>query len=462
MLGGAFLVANRQTVFPGVHVQGENVSGLTVAQTTAKLRQAGWTDPNAVAITVTLPADRTMTVSAGTSGWTTDARTAAEAAWNYGRDGNLFSNFFRYLGGALFGHDAGKALHVPVYEEALRAKVDDQVQIANQIMSGGNLQYDLENQVVRLTKGGELLLADADTVYQQILDALEAYERTLDCVPKPAAEAEAKEMDLQQLHDQICGAPVNAYYDNESGEIIEAKPGVEFDVTEAQRLWDEAMPGEEVEIPAVITDAAFHKADVPGLYCDLLAYKSTSLSGSSYNRVNNVSLAASKINDIVLYPGDSLSYNETLGQRTMEAGFLEAGAYSEGQVVQEVGGGICQVSSTLYWCAMKANLHILERTNHYFSVGYIEPGMDATVSWGAPDFRFENNRTFPIVIHAYVQNGQLTVEIWGTDVDHSYVNLEYVQKDMVTITYRHVFDWEGNELSNEVEAVSTYHTHKAE
>lgn len=94
-----------------------------------------------------------------------------------------------------------------------------------------------------------------------------------------------------------------------------------------------------------------------------------------------------------------------------------------------------------------------------FSVGYIEPGMDATVSWGAPDFRFENNRTFPIAIVAYVQNGMLTVEIWGTNVDGSYAYVDYVVNGKTVTTYRHVFDAWGNEISNEVEAVSTYRSH---
>ena len=255
-----------------------------------------------------------------------------------------------------------------------------------------------------MTKGAELLLADPERVYQETLFALESHQDVADCVPKPDSDAETKEMDLQQLHDQICGDPVNAYFDMETMEIAEARSGVQFDAAEAQRLWDDAGAGDVVEIPCVVTPAAFQKDDA-SLYRDLLAIKSTPLGGSSWNRVNNVTLAATKIHDVILYPGQSFSYNETVGQRTWDAGFREAGAYANGEVVQEVGGGICQVSSTLYWCAMKANLKILERTNHMFPVSYIEPGMDATVSWSAPDFRFENNRTFPVDIVAFVQDG---------------------------------------------------------
>lgn len=95
-------------------------------------------------------------------------------------------------------------------------------------------------------------------------------------------------------------------------------------------------------------------------------------------------------------PGETFSYNQVVGQRTKAAGFKEAPAYLNGKVVQEYGGGICQVSSTLYNAVLYANLEITERTNHGFKPSYVKPGLDATVSWGGPDFKFTNNRNYPI------------------------------------------------------------------
>lgn len=459
ILGGALLVAERTTIFPGVTINGIKLVGMDASQATATAKLAGWDGSDRTVLTVLLPGDNTMTVRSGIAGWSQSARVAGETAMDYGRKGNLITNFFSYLRSGLFGYNVAKPLSEPIDEDTLRTQIDETVRLVNLELSGGDLELDEAAQTLRVLKGAELLLADPDTVFQQTIEALERYADTVDCVPKTDSAAETKEMDLQQLHDQICGDPVNAYFDTETMEIVEASPGVQFDVAEARRLWNAAGAGEVVEIPCVVTPAAFHKADVPSLYNDLLAVKSTPLGGSSYNRVNNVTLAAQKIHDVILYPGQSFSYNETVGQRTWDAGFREAGAYANGEVVQEVGGGICQVSSTLYWCAMKANLKILERTNHMFPVSYIEPGMDATVSWGAPDFRFENNRSFPVAIVAYVSNGMLTVEIWGTNVDGSYANVEYYRNGNAVITYRHVYDAWGNEISNEVEAVSTYQSH---
>ena len=457
--GGARLVSERTTIFPGVHVNGTKLAGMGTSQAAATARLAGWDGSDRTVLTVDLPGENTMTVRSGLTGWNQSARAAAEAAMHYGREGNLLSNFFSYLRSTLFGYNLADAFGAKLDEAALREQVDETVRQINLELSGGNLEMDEAAQTLRVTKGAELLLADPDTVYKKTLTALENRQRVLDCVTKTDEEAEAKEIDLQQLHDQICCEAMNAYFDTASMEIVDAHSGIQFDVSEAQRLWDAAGVGDVVEIPCVVTPASFTRDNVPSLFHDLLASKSTPLGGSSWNRVNNVSLAAQKIHDTILYPGQSFSYNETVGQRTWDAGFREAGAYANGEVVQEVGGGICQVSSTLYWCAMKANLKILERTNHMFPVSYIEPGMDATVSWGAPDFRFENNRTFPVDIVAYVQNGMLTVELWGTNVDGSYTIVDYYRNGNAVTTYRHVFDAWGNELSSELEAVSIYHSH---
>ena len=109
------------------------------------------------------------------------------------------------------------------------------------------------------------------------------------------------------------------------------------------------------------------------LFRDELATVVTYLYGSTQNRIDNVALAAQSINGIVLAPGQQFDYNEALGERTTERGYKAAGAYSGGQVVQEVGGGICQVSSMVYYAALLSNLQIDTRTCHYFPVSYVNP-----------------------------------------------------------------------------------------
>lgn len=457
LLAGSLIVANRDTIFPKVTVNGTDVAGMTQEQAAETIRAAGWDDPDAAVLTIVFPGEETFAVSARETGFTATADEAAQAAWEYGRSGNILSNFFTYLRCAVSGKEMRDELSTGVDEAALRARVETEIGELNLDLSEGNIEIDEEESIIKVVKGASLITIDPEEVLSTILDALQQHQYG-EVTYRVQSKDEADKVSMQELYDAVCTGPVNAGYDTETKEITEGKPGVEFDVAEAQRLWDAAAVGDTVRIPVTLTEPELES--VAGLFGDKLATKTTSLSGSSYNRINNVKLAAQHIDGVILEPGDSFSYNQTVGQRTKANGFLEAGAYANGQVVQEVGGGICQVSSTLYYCTLISNLKITARTNHYFTVGYIEPGMDATVSWGAPDFQFKNNRTFPIKLRAYVSNGSLTVEIWGTDVDGSYVKMDYTVSGLTATTYRSVYDKNGNLLSKTQEATSVYHTHE--
>ena len=184
-------------------------------------------------------------------------------------------------------------------------------------------------------------------------------------------------------------------------------------------------------------------------------------------------LKTSRYYGLILLPGEDFSYNGAVGQRTWEAGFRIAKAYADGQEVEALGGGICQVSSTLYCATMYAQLKTLSRTNHYFKVGYIDYGLDATVSWGQPDFKFRNSRDYPIALHAYTNpdDSTLTVEIWGTDTDGTSVKLRHNSAEVfdeeypeVLIgysihTYGDIYDADGNYLDTVYENSGTYFFH---
>ena len=152
-------------------------------------------------------------------------------------------------------------------------------------------------------------------------------------------------------------------------------------------------------------------------FANKLATYTTNYDSSNTNRNNNLVLAAKKLNDTIVKPGEEFSYNKTIGQRTIASGFKEAGAYAGGQVVLDVGGGICQLSSTLYNAALLTNLEITERHNHYFLTSYVPAGRDATVSWGSVDFKFKNNRKYPIKIVSKARDGVVEVSIYGIKQD---------------------------------------------
>lgn len=195
-------------------------------------------------------------------------------------------------------------------------------------------------------------------------------------------------------------------------------------------------------------------------------------------------MASSAFSGTVLNCGDIFSYNGTVGQRTTARGYQAAPAYVKGETVDEIGGGVCQPSSTLYLACLKSNLEITERYAHRYAPTYIEWGMDATVSWGGPDYRFTNNTDYPIKLVATYAKGYLTVKILGTKVDDIQVKMtkevlsdtpyETVYEEDATLapgtesvkttpytghkvkTYRNLYDGSGTLISSQFEASSDY------
>ena len=160
--------------------------------------------------------------------------------------------------------------------------------------------------------------------------------------------------------------------------------------------------------PEYSTAAAKQKYKTIGTY--------TSYTTSYSKRNTNIRLSAEALNGTIVGPGQEVSFNDTVGQRTEAKGYQGAAAYNNGEVVQEIGGGVCQVSTTLYNAALKAGMKISMRRSHTFEPSYVTPGMDATVSWGGPDFRFINTSSSAIGIKASYSNQTVTVSIYGVPV----------------------------------------------
>ena len=178
---------------------------------------------------------------------------------------------------------------------------------------------------------------------------------------------------------------------------------------------------DEYAIPLKITLAKKTIADLgEEAFPDKLSTFTTRYDASNYNRSTNIELATKSINGTVIMPGEIFSYNKTIGRTTLEKGYKEGTAYVGGKVVPDVGGGICQVSSTLYNTALLANLEITERSNHLFETSYVSPSRDATVYWGSIDFKFKNTRTYPIKIVGTAKNGVVKIDLYGIKEKEEY------------------------------------------
>ena len=141
-----------------------------------------------------------------------------------------------------------------------------------------------------------------------------------------------------------------------------------------------------------------------------------STSAQNSNRNHNMKLACNAIDNLILYPGDTFSYNGTiLSKRDLKNDYLPAPILSNGQTSTGIGGGICQISSTLYNTALYSNMTITNRRSHSAMVGYVPAGRDTTVSWGTVDFCFRNDLDMPVMIDAHMNNGIVTIKILSQD-----------------------------------------------
>lgn len=457
-------VSALETVYPNIIMNGVDVGGLTLEEATGKLATESMSAYENVSVTVMLPLDHKVTVTAEDLGFGGDTYGAAQVAYEYGRDGSLLQNLKTYRA----------CKKAPV---SLTWALDDQIDsrlilnIVTPVAAQVNAlllesEAKIEEETITIVKGAAAAAVDAQAVTQLIEEAFLA--KKYDDIEYQLVEVdpESAEDVLKAIYDSVFTEPVNSRYDEETGGVTESKQGVSFDMEEALRLWEEADTGDEIVIPLIFTDPEIDSETLAArIFADCLAKKSTSLSGSSSNRINNVTLAAQALNNVVVNPGETFDYNSCLGERTTAKGYKSAGAYANGKHVENVGGGICQNSSTLYYCALYANMDITVRDCHYFTVSYLPLGFDATVSWGGPHFRFVNTRDYPIKIKAWVSDGYLTVEIWGTDADGSYVEMtsstweddEYYYAR----TYRSVYDANGNRIEYYEEAYSRYHKYEA-
>lgn len=478
VLGGlvylAIHVSESPTNFPNVYLNGIDVSGLTPAQTLEKLNAAGWDADAAEPMVVTLPLDTRFELDRRSAGVAMTAETAAETAYRFGHSVDAYQNLLHYFESLIGKTDV--ALETPRVDETyVRGETEKAAAMFAVKASGsGEPEVDLENAVIRTVKGAGELSLNTDAVVAglsaALLDGQRSYSyEQIDGTPTMP--------DYDRLFTELDVEPRDAYFaDDGSFTVVDEVVGCSFDAAAAKEAWQKAGPMETVEAPLQITEPAVTGESLRGLlFRDVLGYQTTVFASSGENRINNIKLAASKLDGFVLMPGETFSYNETVGQRTKEAGFLEAGAYADGEVVQEVGGGICQVSSTLYCATLFANLETVSRTNHYFRVDYLPIGYDATVSWPKPDFKFRNNREYPIRIIAYTTNDtDLTIEIHGTNVDGSYVELTNATYVVYDSTYtsvqtgwggqvtRHVYDANGNLINTINEPYGIYNKHAAD
>lgn len=334
-------------------------------------------------------------------------------AYNIGRTGNIIQNNFEIL--KTFFNKKNMQIDIKYDEQALDEILNDISTKFEDAMIDNT--YCIENDKLIISRGKSGLALNIEKAQEDILREIK--EKSNKKIILEIESKDCPEIDINKIYEEVHCEPQNAFYNSEPFEIIPHKNGIDFDLEEAKKIL--ADDKEEYVIKLTITKPEVLTSDIgEEAFPDLLGSCSTKFDVTNVSRTKNVKLALEKINGVVLMPGETFSYNNTLGERTIEAGYGYAGGYAGGKVVQMVGGGICQVSSTLYTAVLYANEEIVERYNHMFLTSYIGAGKDATVVYGSLDFKFKNTRNYPIKIEATSNSGVAEVKIYGKKEEVEY------------------------------------------
>jgi len=289
-----------------------------------------------------------------------------------------------------------------------------------------SFSLDEENLVLVITKGksGKDIVVEnfKEDIVKALKDAMISdYTLTLE-------ERTPNSLDVDVVYAKVCREAKDAYVDETVKPIVYHKHelGIDFDKDELREVLNKPENQEEgkiIKFKLTATQPNVKIQDITkDIYKDKLGSYTSSFANSDSNRANNVKLGASMLNGTIVMPGETFSFNDVMGDCGLSSrGFKPAAVFKAGKVVQEVGGGICQISSSLYVAVLYANLGIVSRSNHALPVGYVPVSLDATIYYPYLDFKFKNTREYPIKIVATTTTSRkLTIAIYGTKEDKEY------------------------------------------
>lgn len=401
----SLITISNNTILKGISINGIDVSGMSKEEAISTLTEmVDKKSSHHIILSTSEDSEVTTTFDYLEINYPINA--VVTEAYNIGRSGNIFENNFTILG--LIFHPKNLALTIELNEDNLNPLMDDiSANLPNKVVQSS---YYIENNQLIITKGTNGDIIDTEIFKDKLLAILNDLSLTDNYMEVPIKTVEPNAIDINQIYDEVHKDVQNAYYEKSPFKIYSEVIGVSFDKDAANELLQNEQDEYVIDLQYTYPEITINDLDID-IFKDTLASFTTNYSLSNEDRTTNLELAASKINGTILSPGEEFSYNTIVGARTIAAGYKEAKIYSNGEVVDGLGGGICQISSTLYNAIIYANLEVTERYNHQFITSYVPAGRDATVVYGVKDLKFVNNRSYPIKIEMKVSNGIVSCSI---------------------------------------------------
>lgn len=415
-------------IISGVTIDGVDVSGLNKTEATQLIEEKMNSKKDGM---ITLKyQDYEKELSLTQLEVTANVEEAINKACDQGRSNNIFINNINVIKSKFVKQNID--MNITYNEEEL-----DKVLTETSAELPGVVQeysYSIEGNELIVTPGKDGIVLDKDKMLSEISSEIKELSKSITTEREIAVKNEkASAIDVEKIYNEVHSDPQDAYIIEDPFQVVVDKEGIDFAITmdEAKTLFAELK--DEYVIPLKITKANVTVSSLGSrAFPDELSVFTTRYDAGNVSRTTNLSIACSKLNGYVIQPGEIFSYNKVLGKRSVENGYREAAIYTSNGVENGLGGGICQISSTLYNAVLMANLGIEERHNHSYTTSYSDPGRDATVAYGSLDFKFKNTRKYPVKIEAYIKSGVATIRIYGIKENPDY-KVQVVAKVTSTI-----------------------------
>ena len=406
---------NNQNIVKGVSILGIDISGLSKEDATEKINNTILENiPSEIKLKHN---DYETSIDTNSLEISIDVPSAVNSAYNIGRSGNILQDDWTILTTMFSNVNIEPVFNIN--EEQLKTALNDiSTKLPDAVIQSS---YYIEDSNLILTKGKTGNVVNVEEMSNYIINEIKSLslkDKTLEIITQ---EENPSELDIDAIHSEIYKEASNAYYTQNPYAVYPSENGLDFAISidEAKALLQTEQEEYTIPLKTLYPEVTTNMIGTEA-FPDLLSTFKTTYSTRDRDRTTNLTLAANKINGTVVMPGETFSYNTVVGERTIAAGYKEAPIYVSGEVVDGLGGGICQITSTLYNAVVYANLEIVERSNHQFVPSYVSASRDATVVYGSIDFKFKNNRDYPIKLVCSVSNGVAKFDIYGLKTADDY------------------------------------------